>query len=134
MGCNEWAGFPSRSTMPHSSDEPICPKFQPNIFDPSRCHDCLRQRHLHTSTGESTEVAPQQKSTAESGTLTGTGLSKGVLLTPNPSQAEERDTSSKVRKERGQKGRGGRGGDGKKRSVHEKLKIQTVLSDGISWT
>uniref|UniRef100_A0A3Q4M587 Uncharacterized protein n=1 Tax=Neolamprologus brichardi TaxID=32507 RepID=A0A3Q4M587_NEOBR len=32
--------------MALSGDEPICPKFQPNIFDPSRCHDCLRQRHL----------------------------------------------------------------------------------------
>uniref|UniRef100_A0A3Q1I8K8 Uncharacterized protein n=1 Tax=Anabas testudineus TaxID=64144 RepID=A0A3Q1I8K8_ANATE len=29
-----------------SGTEPTCPKFQPNIFDPSRCHDCLRQRHL----------------------------------------------------------------------------------------
>lgn len=102
--------------MPLSGDEPICPKFQPNIFDPSRCHDCLRQRHLHTSAGESTEVAPQQKSKADTGTegktvtgtVTGTGIGagKGVLLTPIPSQAEERDTSSKVRKKRSPKGRG----------------------------
>lgn len=89
--------------MPVSNDEPICPKFQPNIFDPSRCHDCLRQRHLHAGAGDSKEAAPQQKSTTETGTETGTEsgivLSKGVLLTPIPSQAEERDTSSKVRKE-----------------------------------
>lgn len=95
--------------MPLSGDEPICPKFQPNIFDPSRCHDCLRQRHLHSGAGDSTEAAPQQKSTAETGTgaKTGTGVGsgigsgKGVLLIPIPSQAEERDTSSKVRKKRG---------------------------------
>uniref|UniRef100_A0A3P8T2L5 Uncharacterized protein n=1 Tax=Amphiprion percula TaxID=161767 RepID=A0A3P8T2L5_AMPPE len=54
-------------------DEPICPKFQPNIFDPSRCHDCLRQRHLHTVAGEGTEVVPQQKSPAEPGTGAKTG-------------------------------------------------------------
>lgn len=107
VGCNERAGSPSRPIMPHSSDEPTCPKFQPNIFDPSRCHDCLRQRHLHAGAGESTDV-PRQKSTAETetGALTGTGLSKEVLLTPIPSQAEERDTSSKVRKRRCQKGGG----------------------------
>ncbi|GAA6215553.1 serine/arginine repetitive matrix protein 2-like isoform X1 [Lates japonicus] len=91
--------------MSLSGNEPICPKFQPNIFDPSRCHDCLRQRHLHAGAGESTEVAPQQKSKADTGTegktvtgaVTGTGIGagKGVLLTPIPSQAEERDTSSK---------------------------------------
>ncbi|KAL7379048.1 hypothetical protein ABVT39_022554 [Epinephelus coioides] len=88
--------------MPVSGDEPICPKFQPNIFDPSRCHDCLRQRHLHAGAVESSaEAAPQQKSTGETtiGTKTGTeagiGSGKGVLLTPIPSQAEERDTSSK---------------------------------------
>ncbi|KAI3360128.1 hypothetical protein L3Q82_014445 [Scortum barcoo] len=89
--------------MPLSGDEPICPKFQPNIFDPSRCHDCLRQRHLHAGAGESAETAPQQKSTAETGTRaktgagvdSGIGSGKGVLLTPIPSQAEERDTSSK---------------------------------------
>ncbi|TKS91557.1 TRIO and F-actin-binding protein [Collichthys lucidus] len=91
--------------MPVSSDEPICPKFQPNIFDPSRCHDCLRQRHLHAGAGAggSAEAAvPQQKSTDETGigakinvTDTGTGPDKGVFLTPIPSQAEERDTSSK---------------------------------------
>lgn len=94
--------------MPLSNDEPICPKFQPNIFDPSRCHECLRQRHLHAGAGESTEVVPQQKSTADNGTgaITGTGTGKGVLLTPIPFQAEERDNSSKVRKRRSQKGRG----------------------------
>ncbi|XP_044036630.1 serine/arginine repetitive matrix protein 2-like isoform X2 [Siniperca chuatsi] len=87
--------------MPLSGDEPICPKFQPNIFDPSRCHDCLRQRHLHAGAGESTETAPQQKSTAETETGTATGIDigigsgKGALLTPITSQTEERDTSSK---------------------------------------
>ncbi|XP_067426999.1 serine/arginine repetitive matrix protein 5 [Thunnus thynnus] len=101
VGCDERAGNPFGATMPLSGDEPICPKFQPNIFDPSRCHDCLRQRHLHTGAGESTDVTPQQKPTTETGTGattgigTGTGLGKGVLLTPIPSQAEERDTSSK---------------------------------------
>lgn len=97
--------------MPLSGDEPICPKFQPNIFDPSRCHDCLRQKHLHAGAGESAEAAPQQKSTAETGTGlktvtctgidTGIGSGKGVLLTPITSQTEERDTSSKVRRKRG---------------------------------
>lgn len=94
--------------MPASSDEPICPKFQPNIFDPSRCHDCLRQRHLHAGSGESGEAAAaQQKTTAEAGAGAKTGLEKatesgrGVLLTPILSQAEDRDTSSKVRKRRG---------------------------------
>ncbi|XP_076608381.1 uncharacterized protein LOC143333891 [Chaetodon auriga] len=87
--------------MPLSGDEPVCPKFQPNIFDPSRCHDCLRQRHLHAGAGASTEAAPQQKPTAETGTGTktgtdaGIGSGKGVFLTPILSQAEERDTSSK---------------------------------------
>ncbi|XP_037834630.1 serine/arginine repetitive matrix protein 2 [Kryptolebias marmoratus] len=91
--------------MPLSSDEPMCPKFQPNIFDPSRCHDCLRQRHLHTSSGESPEAAPGQKPPPEpeAGTKAGTdagagsgiGSGRGVFpLTPIPSQAEERDASS----------------------------------------
>ncbi|XP_055009058.1 serine/arginine repetitive matrix protein 2 [Boleophthalmus pectinirostris] len=102
---NEW----SRLIMPTSPDEPVCPKFQPNIFDPSRCHDCLRQRHLHSGAGESTEVALQQKTTletragnktdishkTENGIGNCIGQSKGVLLTPIPSQAEEKDTSSK---------------------------------------
>ncbi|KAF3700511.1 TRIO and F-actin-binding protein Tara Trio-associated repeat on actin [Channa argus] len=71
-------------------------KFQPNIFDPSRCHDCLRQRHLHAGAGGSTEVAPQQKSTADAGTGALPGSRPGItLLTPILSQAEERDTSSK---------------------------------------
>lgn len=85
--------------MALSGDEPICPKFQPNIFDPSRCHDCLRQRHLHAGEGESTEVTQQQISAAESGAgaKTGIGSRKGEALTPISSQAEERDTSSKVR-------------------------------------
>lgn len=92
--------------MPFSSDEPVCPKFQPNIFDPSRCHDCLRHKHLHAGAGERTEAAPQQISTKEAGdgskigTDTGTGQVKGVFLTPIPSQTEERETSSKVRKMR----------------------------------
>ncbi|CAJ1075800.1 serine/arginine repetitive matrix protein 2 [Xyrichtys novacula] len=85
--------------MPSSGDETICPKFQPNIFDPSRCHDCLRQRHLHAGAGE--ETAPQQKTTEDTrpgvkiGIENGTGSGKGALLTPIQSQAEERDTSSK---------------------------------------
>lgn len=107
VGCDDRADPPSRLTMPLSGDEPICPKFQPNIFDPSRCHDCLRQRHLHASAGESTEAAPRQKSTAEpgngtkTGTDTGIGQGKGVFLSPIPSQTEERDSGSKVRKKRG---------------------------------
>uniref|UniRef100_A0A3P9BAJ7 Uncharacterized protein n=1 Tax=Maylandia zebra TaxID=106582 RepID=A0A3P9BAJ7_9CICH len=60
--------------MALSGDEPICPKFQPNIFDPSRCHDCLRQRHLHAGAGESTEVTQQQISAAESGAGAKTGI------------------------------------------------------------
>ncbi|KAK7939352.1 hypothetical protein WMY93_002678 [Mugilogobius chulae] len=95
--------------MSTSPDEPVCPKFQPNIFDPSRCHDCLRQRHLHSGAGESTVIAPHEKSTLqaraenkidishkiENGTENYIGHSKGVLLTPIPSQGEEKDTSSK---------------------------------------
>ncbi|XP_055366977.1 serine/arginine repetitive matrix protein 2 [Betta splendens] len=69
--------------MPQSDNQPVCPKFQPNIFDRSRCHDCLRQQHLHAE-------ASQQKPTAAAGT----GL-KGGLLTPVPAQAEEREASSK---------------------------------------
>lgn len=92
--------------MPLSTDEPVCPKFQPNIFDPSRCHDCLRQRHLHASAGESPEAAPQHKSTAEAengakgGTGAGIGQGKGLFLTPILSQTEEKDTGSKVSKKR----------------------------------
>lgn len=93
-------------TMSRSCDEAACPKFQPNIFDPSRCHDCLHQRHLHSGTGGSREAAPQQKSTAqpknEAKTVTddGVGRGKGLVLTPSPSQTEEQDTSSKVRNKR----------------------------------
>ncbi|KAK5624145.1 hypothetical protein CRENBAI_010943, partial [Crenichthys baileyi] len=101
------SGSPSGLTMSQSSDEPTCPKFQPNIFDPSRCHECLRQRHLHTSAGERTELEPQQKPLPEDGNIigkspefgNGIGSSKRVLLTPISSQAEERDTSSSSSKE-----------------------------------
>ncbi|XP_028311944.1 serine/arginine repetitive matrix protein 2 [Gouania willdenowi] len=82
--------------MPLSDDEPICPKFQPNIFDPSRCHDCLRQRRLHVGTGEGAEVPPQQKPTAEPEVRSASSPSgKGLALTPIQSQAEDRDTSCK---------------------------------------
>lgn len=88
--------------MPHSSDEPICPKFQPNIFDPSRCHECLRQKHLHAGAGNTGggAVAQQQLSAKEAGegSINGTSQGKGVFLTPIPSQTDERDTSSKVGK------------------------------------
>ncbi|KAJ8251859.1 hypothetical protein GJAV_G00226210 [Gymnothorax javanicus] len=33
--------------MPHSEEEPHCQKFEPNIFDSSRCHSCLRTRKQH---------------------------------------------------------------------------------------
>ncbi|MEQ2175774.1 hypothetical protein GOODEAATRI_021187 [Goodea atripinnis] len=97
------------STMSQSSDEPTCPRFQPNIFDPSRCHECLRQRHLHTSAGERTKLEPQQKPLPEDGNIigqspefgNGIGSSKRVLLTPISSQAEERDTSSSSSKQDG---------------------------------
>ncbi|XP_046699616.1 serine/arginine repetitive matrix protein 1-like isoform X2 [Silurus meridionalis] len=36
--------------MPSTGDERVCSKFQPNIFNPSRCHECLRLKHLHTHT------------------------------------------------------------------------------------
>ncbi|KAL0199271.1 hypothetical protein M9458_007811, partial [Cirrhinus mrigala] len=45
--------------MPLTGDELLCPKFQPNIFDSTRCHDCLRQKHLH-NTCSSAERAPEQ--------------------------------------------------------------------------
>lgn len=105
LGCDDWAVHPSGLTMPISNDEPICPKFQPNIFDPSRCHECLRQKHLHTGAGVSAaEEAPQPKPNKETGIGAKTGAVTGigsVLLTPIASQAEERDTSSKVREKRG---------------------------------
>lgn len=91
-------------TMSPTGEEPTCPKFQPNIFDPSRCHDCLRQKHLHSGARESAEATPQQKPAAEpeNGDKTQTdskvGRVKGVALTPIPSQEKERDTSSKVEK------------------------------------
>lgn len=116
-GCNDHAGFPPTFTMALSSDEPICPKFQPNIFDPSRCHDCLRQRHLHAGVGGNTEGTPLHRSTADSESRAKsfpdavTESGKGAALTPIPSQAEERDTSSKVR-ERGEEEVGGIGRDG----------------------
>ncbi|XP_057673102.1 uncharacterized protein LOC130904393 [Corythoichthys intestinalis] len=90
-GCDDYGNSPFKVIMPLSDDEPICPKFQANIFDPSRCHDCLRQRHLHHGTDDNPEVAPQKKSTTDPVT----GPKHGMLLTPIPSQAEERDTSSK---------------------------------------
>uniref|UniRef100_A0AAY4D411 Uncharacterized protein n=1 Tax=Denticeps clupeoides TaxID=299321 RepID=A0AAY4D411_9TELE len=63
--------------MPLSGEELICPKFQPNIFDSSRCHDCLRQKHLHTGKPPS-----QQENT---GTELGTGA---------PPTKEENDSIS----------------------------------------
>lgn len=65
-----------------SDDEPVCARFQPNVFDPSRCHDCLRQRRLHAGA----EEAPRQKVEA-------------APLAPVPSQEEERDAGGKVGKE-----------------------------------
>lgn len=87
--------------MPLSSDEPVCPKFQPNIFDPSRCHECLRQKHLHATAGDTSGAAAQQQISAKEagdGYKIETGQGKGMFLTPIPSQTDERDTSSKVRK------------------------------------
>ncbi|KAL4658031.1 cyclin-dependent kinase 12-like [Arapaima gigas] len=43
-----------------SVEELYCRKFQPNIFDPSRCFSCLRLRHLHTNT------PPQEDSDSQS--------------------------------------------------------------------
>ncbi|XP_015236325.1 PREDICTED: TRIO and F-actin-binding protein isoform X2 [Cyprinodon variegatus] len=93
--------------MSHSSDEPTCPKFQPNIFDPSRCHECLRQKHLHTSVAERTEPQHQEKPLPQDGDKTeksaGVGREVGssgrALLTPISSQAEEGDTSSSCKED-----------------------------------
>lgn len=88
--------------MSPTGEEPTCPKFQPNIFDPSRCHDCLRQKHLHSGARERAEATPQHKTPAEpedaakTQTDSGLGQVEGVALTPIPSQEEERDTNSKV--------------------------------------
>lgn len=101
-GCDE-SEDPSMSP---TSEEPTCPKFQPNIFDPSRCHDCLRQKHLHSGARESAKATPQQKSPAEPANAAKTqtdsrvGRVVGAALTPIPSQEDERDTSSKVGKKR----------------------------------
>lgn len=103
-GCNDRAECPPnrhRIAMPLSSDEPVCPKFQPNIFDPSRCHECLRQKHMHASAGHASGAAAQQQISAKEagdGSTNGVGRGKGVFLTPIPSQTDERDTSSKVGK------------------------------------
>ncbi|KAF3846776.1 hypothetical protein F7725_003854 [Dissostichus mawsoni] len=79
LGCDDWAVHPSGLTMPISNDEPICPKFQPNIFDPSRCHECLRQKHLHTGAGVSAaEEAPQPKPNKETGIGAKTGAVTGI--------------------------------------------------------
>lgn len=110
-------------SMSPTGEEPTCPKFQPNIFDPSRCHDCLRQKHLHSGTKEGVEATPQQKSAAEpenaakTQTDSGVGRVEGVALTPIPSQEEERDTSSKV---------GKKGEEGVQRWV-------LLWRDGINW-
>lgn len=116
--------------MPFSVDEPICPKFQPNIFDPLRCHDCLRQRHLHSGSGETPEGSERgQKPSTDTfekmrfaDTGGGSVKDKRVALTTVSSQGEEKDTSSRVRKRRQQTGSvqqsswvtgaGGRGGVG----------------------
>ncbi|XP_031690839.1 serine/arginine repetitive matrix protein 2 [Oncorhynchus kisutch] len=97
--------------MPLSGDDLICPKFQPNIFDSSRCHDCLRQKHLHsgTSTGTGTAETPQQSLTVEKEPgqatvpLPAPQLSltvekePGQATVPPPApQAVKRDTSAKT--------------------------------------
>lgn len=100
-GCNDRAECLPRIAMPLSSDEPVCPKFQPNIFDPSRCHECLRQKHLHATAGDTKGAAAQQQISAKEagdGYKIEMGQGKGMFLTPIPSQTDERDTSSKVRK------------------------------------
>lgn len=92
---------PHRIAMPLSSDEPVCPKFQPNIFDPSRCQECLRQKHMHASAGHASGAEAQQQISAKEagdGSTNEVGRGKGVFLTPIPSQTDERDTSSKVGK------------------------------------
>ncbi|XP_061702009.1 TRIO and F-actin binding protein b isoform X1 [Syngnathoides biaculeatus] len=88
---NDYDNSHSTIVMPLADDETVCPEFQPNIFDPSRCHSCLRQRHLHRDT----EAGPQPKSNADSvaGAKCGTGPCNGTLP-PIPSQSEERDTST----------------------------------------
>lgn len=59
-----------------AADEPVCPKFQPNIFDSTRCHDCLRQKHLH-NTCSGGELVPEPRASA--------------------AHSDEKDTSAKVR-------------------------------------
>lgn len=61
--------------MPLAGDELVCPKFQPNIFDSTRCHDCLRQKQLHHTCAER---APEQ--------------SVSVAV-----RSDDKDTSAKVR-------------------------------------
>lgn len=57
----------------------MCPKFQPNIFDSSRCHECLRLKHLHTHTPTHT---PEQVNP----------------VSESSSRREEKEQSPKVRK------------------------------------
>ena len=89
--------------MPVAGDDLVCPEFQPNIFDPSRCHDCLRQKRLHvgaganevgTATAASPAAVPQP-----SPPVPGTGRAlapPGAPLLSLPGQTGERDTSNKV--------------------------------------
>lgn len=109
-GGDEWAPATSSRAMPLSCDDLICPKFQPNIFDSSRCHDCLRQKHLHsgTSTGTGTAETPQQSLTVEKEPGQDTGPPPTLLPAP---QAVERNTSAKTE------------GEG----------IRRVVSDRIIW-
>ncbi|KAJ3600474.1 hypothetical protein NHX12_031455 [Muraenolepis orangiensis] len=46
--------------MPPPPDEPVCTEFQPNIFDPSRCHDCLRQKHAHVGAEAATPATGKE--------------------------------------------------------------------------
>ena len=66
--------------MPLPPEEPVCAEFQPNVFDPSRCHDCLRQKRVHagavTHTEEATPAAGTERATGfRSRTGNGSGAS-----------------------------------------------------------
>ncbi|KAJ8387545.1 hypothetical protein AAFF_G00152410 [Aldrovandia affinis] len=55
--CDEWAFVPPPGhVMPLPEEDLCCQKFQPNIFDPSRCFSCLRTRKQHSN------VPPQEDS------------------------------------------------------------------------
>uniref|UniRef100_A0A3B1JS47 TRIO and F-actin binding protein n=1 Tax=Astyanax mexicanus TaxID=7994 RepID=A0A3B1JS47_ASTMX len=99
--------------MPFSGDDLVCPKFQPNIFNSSRCHDCLRLEHAHTPahtphtpahTPTHTPQTPAHTTHTPAEThereVNPTVESSGNISSQKPTD-EERDTSNKEESDEG---------------------------------